>query len=208
MGNETSKSIDRRRRDPAFADHYFVGHGIDIGAGNDCLDKHRLSFPKMLSCRRWDMNDGDAKDMAGIADNIFDFVHSSHCLEHLTDPYVALDNWLRILKPGGYLVVIVPDEDMYEQGRFPSTFNGDHKVTFTTWKPRSWCSTSVNVFDLVRHVDAEPIKIESLHATYDWTTRHRWDQTCGQAEAAIEFILRKRMAAERIVLGRLPGVLA
>ena len=86
MGDETSKSIARRLRDPAFANIYFVGHGIDIGAGSDCLDKHRASFPKMLSCRRWDTEDGDAKDMASVPDNTYDFVHSSHCLEHLTDP--------------------------------------------------------------------------------------------------------------------------
>ena len=55
----------------------------------------------MKSCRSWDLPDGDAQYMASIEDGLFDFVHSSHCLEHMQDPQTALANWIRILKPGG-----------------------------------------------------------------------------------------------------------
>ena len=43
---------------------------------------------------------------------------------------------------------IVPDEDLYEQGVFPSRFNPDHKATFTVAKRRSWSPVSINVLDL------------------------------------------------------------
>ena len=66
----------------------------------------------MKSCRAWDVPEWeDAELMESIEDNYFDFVHSSHCLEHMVNPYISLNNWIRILKPGGHLVCIIPDED-------------------------------------------------------------------------------------------------
>ncbi len=53
-----------------------------------------------------------------------------------------MHHWLRVLKPGGHLVVTIPEEDLYEQGRFPSTFNLDHKWTFTIHKQKSWSAKS------------------------------------------------------------------
>lgn len=96
----------------------------------------------MSEVRTWDWEDGDAQFLASVSDGEFDFVHSSHCLEHLVDPRKGLRNRLRVGRPGGYLVVTVPDEDLYEQGIFPSTFNQDHKWTFTIWKARSWGARS------------------------------------------------------------------
>ena len=39
----------------------------------------------------------------------------------------------------------VPDEDLYEQGQFPSTYNVDHKWTFTILKTTSWSPCSLNL---------------------------------------------------------------
>ena len=111
-------------------------------------EAHRIRYFYILSCFpvsakcAWDLGDGDATFMESVKDETYDFVHSSHCLEHLLDPEKGLRNWFRILKPGGYLVVIVPDEDLYEQGVFPSTFNADHKWTFTISKSGSWSDKS------------------------------------------------------------------
>ena len=44
--------------------------------------------------------------------------------------------------------LVVPDEDLYEQGVFPSRFNDDHKATFTISKSRSWSAKSINVLEL------------------------------------------------------------
>lgn len=134
---ELSKSIQRRLHIPAFSNRYFVGSGIDIGGKPDPLGFYRPLFRGMKSCETWDIEDGDAQFLSGVNDNTFDFVHSSHCLEHMRDPSVALANWLRVLKPGGHAIVLVPDEDMYEQGAWPSRFNRDHKWTFATYKEKS-----------------------------------------------------------------------
>jgi ubiquinone/menaquinone biosynthesis C-methylase UbiE len=204
--NEASKAIARRLHDVRFASRYFVGSGIDIGAGNDSIAQYAEFFPGMLSLRNWDMPDGDAQLLKGIADESFHFVHSSHCLEHMRDPEEALRNWFRVLKPNGHLVCTVPDEDLYEQGRFPSTFNDDHKWTFSIWKAQSWSTRAVNLFDLLQALgaSAQTLKVELLDATYRYQLP-RFDQTLTQVgESAIEFIVRKRPANEIAAHGRLP----
>ena len=98
MSKETGKSTLRRFHDNRFATRYFVGDGIDIGAGDDPLSDYSEFFPRITSLRPWDMPDGDAQYMHGVNDNTYDFVHSSHCLEHVRDPKVTLGNWIRICK--------------------------------------------------------------------------------------------------------------
>lgn len=193
--NEMGKAVLRRQRDPNFALRYFVGHGIDIGCGNDPIGLYTQAFPLMASCQPWDViyGHGDAQKMEGIPDDTFDWVASAHCLEHLHDPAEALRNWVRICRPGGHLVLTFPDEDLYEQGVWPSEFNPDHKHTFTIYKPESWCADSVNVLDLLRHLSGVDIlKVELLdHA--NWYGVGRFDQTLTPiAESAIEVVLRKR----------------
>jgi SAM-dependent methyltransferase len=200
---ECSKSIARRQRDPAFARFYFRGEGVDIGGKPDPLALYSELFPAITSVRTWDLEDGDAQFMAGVADNTFDFVHSSHCLEHLHDAAEGLKNWLRVVKPGGYVIVMIPDEDMYEQGVFPSTFNRDHKATFTIYKSKSWSPVSVNVLDLLRGLgpEARVERVELLTATYRYDLP-RFDQTLTPiGECGIEFVIRK-VTAEEAAQGR------
>ena len=204
---ECSKSISRRLGDPRFARNYFVGDGVDIGGKPDPLSLYQELFPLMTSVRTWDWEDGDAEFMQGVPDSAFGFVFASHCLEHLGDPRVGLTNWLRILKPGGHLIITIPDEDLYEQGRFPSTFNRDHKWTFTISKARSWCEKSINVVDLVKELGAEADvrKIELLDTGYRYALP-RFDQSLTPiAECAIEFIVRKRLPVEIEAGGPMPS---
>lgn len=201
---ECSKSIIRRLYEPNFINRYFVGRGLDIGGKPDPLCLYQELFCQMGPVRTWDWEDGDAQFLEGVADDEYDFVHSSHCLEHLVDPIEGLINWFRVVRPGGYLVVTVPDEDLYEQGVFPSTFNRDHKWTFTIMKLRSWSERSLNVVDLIRKLgeSAELIRIEQLAATYRYDLP-RYDQTLTPVgECGIEFIVRKRPEMEVAVCGR------
>jgi SAM-dependent methyltransferase len=203
---ESSKSVMRRLHDSRFVTRYFVGQGIDIGAGPDSLGQYAEFFFAMTGCKAWDLPDGDAQLLATIADASLDFAHSSHCLEHLRDPVEALRNWLRVIKPGGHVIVTIPDEDMYEQGIFPSVLNTDHKWTFTIHKDGSWSPRSVNLLELLARFagEAEIVKIEKLDATYRYNLP-RLDQTMTPlGECAIEFILRKRTPEEIQRRGRLP----
>jgi SAM-dependent methyltransferase len=203
---ECSKSISRRLQNPRFLTRYFVGAGIDIGGKPDPLALYLELFPLMGRVRTWDLEDGDAQFLTDVADNSLDFVHSSHCLEHLVDPHEGLRNWLRVVRPGGHVIVTVPDEDLYEQGTFPSTYNADHKWTFTIRKSRSWSGRSINVVELLDSLgeDAEPVRIELLDSTYRYALP-RYDQSqTPVAECGIEFVIRKRTAEEVAFGGRAP----
>src|SRR5271163_813277 len=115
------------------------GSGIDIGCGPD---------PITPEVRKFDKADGDANRISDFVREQFDFVFSSHCLEHMDDPRKAVIEWWKLVKPGGHLYFLVPDEDLYEQGVFPSRFNAGHTATFTISKARSWSPASVNVLEL------------------------------------------------------------
>jgi SAM-dependent methyltransferase len=203
---ECSKSIARRLRDSRYATRYFVGVGIDIGGRPDPLALYAELFPSITSVKTWDLEDGDAQMLATVGDESFDFIFSSHCLEHLVDPFEGLRNWLRVLKPGGHLVITVPDEDLYEQGVWPSTHNRDHKSSFTMAKAKSWCPKSIGVLDLLRSLGpgADIRKIEVVDDAYRFDLP-RFDQTLSPvAECAIEVIVRKRPQTEVDRGGRLP----
>jgi len=203
---ECSKSIMRRMREPNFANRYFVGSGLDVGGGPDPLSLYRELFPRMRGVQTFDKEDGDAEILEAIADESMDFVHSSHTLEHMRDPAQALQNWFRAVKPGGHLIITVPDEDLYEQGQFPSTWNGDHKHTFTIWKARSWSVKSHNLTELVTALGpaAEIALLQKLDDSYRYTLP-RFDQTLTPiGECGIECVVRKRPAAEIDAGGRKP----
>jgi SAM-dependent methyltransferase len=203
---ECSKSIMRRMHEPNFSNRYFVGYGLDIGGGPDPLGLYIELFPRMLGVKAWDKEDGDAQTLKDIEDAHYDFVHSSHCLEHLENPEIGITNWFRILKPGGHLVITVPDEDMYEQGEFPSTWNGDHKFTFTISKAKSWSPKSINIIDLITKLgkELELIKLHKLDESFRYTLP-RFDQTLTPiGECGIEIILRKRTKKETQEGGRMP----
>ncbi len=136
------------------------GKGLDVGCGDD---------PVLPHVTRFDKADGDANRLSAHVHEQYNFVFASHVLEHLRDPLEALRDWLRVLKPGGHLIVLVPDEDLYEQGVFPSVFNDDHTHTFTLAKARSWSPVSVNVLDLARDLapEAELVRAELHDHGYD-----------------------------------------
>jgi SAM-dependent methyltransferase len=63
----------------------------------------------------------DATDLAAVSNAHYDFVLASHVLEHIANPIAALREWGRVLKPGGLLVVIVPDRTTMFDHRRPVT---------------------------------------------------------------------------------------
>ncbi|CAN5515016.1 hypothetical protein BH10ACI4_BH10ACI4_01070 [soil metagenome] len=50
----------------------------------------------------------EGSDLANIPDNSYDFVLSSHNLEHMANPVKALREWKRVLRPEGALIVVLP----------------------------------------------------------------------------------------------------
>jgi SAM-dependent methyltransferase len=57
-----------------------------------------------------------------VANSTYDFVLSSHNLEHFANPIKALFEWKRITRPGGALVLVVPDyRRTFDHRRAPTT---------------------------------------------------------------------------------------
>jgi 2-polyprenyl-3-methyl-5-hydroxy-6-metoxy-1,4-benzoquinol methylase len=134
--NEASKT--QRVRGPDFVEKFLKGRVIDIGCGADLVVPWAEPF---------DRPHGDASKVSTVRPHAsYDCVHSSHCLEHMEDPVAALADWWSLVRPGGYLVTVVPDEELYEQGMWPSLFNWDHKWAFTMAAPRA--EHVINVVDL------------------------------------------------------------
>lgn len=56
---------------------------------------------------------GWAERLDKINNDCLDFVYSSHLLEDYPDWEPVLREWLRVLKPGGRLIVLIPDRDLW-----------------------------------------------------------------------------------------------
>ena len=63
----------------------------------------------------------EGADLRMIQSGIYDFVLSSHMLEHTANPLRALAEWARVLKPRGGLVLVVPHRDGTFDHRRPVT---------------------------------------------------------------------------------------
>jgi SAM-dependent methyltransferase len=188
MADETSKA-NKRRANTYLYNKIFNGDGIDIGCGTDILKKD--VYPNINNVEPFDLQHGDAQYIDKYVNREFDFVHSSQCLEHMVDANIALQNWWKIVKPGGYLIFSMPDEDLYEQGVFPSRWNPDHKWTFSIYKKNSWSFVHLNILDMISYLDkCEILKVELIDTNYNYTLTNV-DQTRGDAEAFIEVILKK-----------------
>lgn len=156
MANESSKT---RRVWGELERSVLRGEGIDIGCGPD---------PVLPGVTPFDLAHGDANEIDRYVHRQFDFVYASHCLEHMRDPREAIVRWWSLVKPGGVLFLIVPDEDLYEQGFWPSRFNRDHKWTFTIAKRESWSPVSVNLLDLAKSLTGgEVLDIRLFDTAYD-----------------------------------------
>ena len=195
MSLESARANVRRARDPFFR-RIFQGVGIDIGAGPDNVASGNL-FPGIVSCEAFDREHGDAAHVLQHRPAAsYDFVYSSHCLEDLESPVEAIREWYALVKPDGYLVLLLPDEDLYEQGFFPSHFNSNHFWTFTIAKRQteSWSPRSINLISLIvenlPHSRIMRVSVEDSNYDYSLTNV---DQTAASpgAEANIETVIKK-----------------
>lgn len=66
----------------------------------------------------------EATALTGIPDGAYDFLLSSHCLEHVANPLAALLEWRRVVRPCGDLVLLLPDPRRTFDHRRPLTTIG------------------------------------------------------------------------------------
>lgn len=63
----------------------------------------------------------EASNLQFLEDSSYDFVLSSHCIEHLANPLQGLAEWLRVLKQDGLLILVVPHKGGTFDHRRPVT---------------------------------------------------------------------------------------
>lgn len=139
---------------------YCKGNGINIGCGSRPID----------GAINVDTNPKAKADIYADASrlpfcsNHFDYVVSSHCLEHIQEaPLLIIREWLRPLKLGGKLAFIVPDGSQGTIALGPKNgvlVEGRHVHIFTEETLRS----------LLDFAGAKIIKIETLERP-EWETR-------------------------------------
>jgi SAM-dependent methyltransferase len=60
----------------------------------------------------------EGSDLHPVATARYDFLLSSHNLEHFANPVKGLKEWQRVVKPGGHLILILPHyQRTFDQGR-------------------------------------------------------------------------------------------
>ena len=163
---ETKKT--NQLRNSAFYNNYIHNKKvIDIGAGSD---------PISANAERFDINEGDANFILNYKiKNSYDTVYSSHCLEDMIDAKRSLSDWWTLVKSSGHLILIVPDEDLYEQGIWPSLFNWDHKHTFTLKQSKSLSPVSLNIENLVKQLpNSKIISVKIQDTNYDYNLKKKY----------------------------------
>jgi len=69
----------------------------------------------------------EGADLSVIKDDTYDFILSSHSLEHMANPLKAMKEWLRVLKKGGVILAILPDKRYTFDHKRPTTTLGHLK---------------------------------------------------------------------------------
>lgn len=127
FGPETQKAHDRRNK-AGFYKKYCQGKGLDIGFAGYVEGSKPITNSIGI--------DRDYPGYDGInlpfSEGSQDFVYSSHCLEHIEDYKGTIKEWHRVVKVGGFIIITVPHQYLYEKrASLPSQFNADHKRFYT-----------------------------------------------------------------------------
>ncbi|MBN1383300.1 MAG: class I SAM-dependent methyltransferase [Elusimicrobia bacterium] len=121
---EAREQLERDMKHPerlALLPYCSTGKGIDVGCGHrkthdNCIgidiipegEKGKYGCVTGKASTADVCTSGD--DLHMFSDGELDFVVSRHNLEHYVDVIKTLLEWKRVLKPGGIMAVIVPDE--------------------------------------------------------------------------------------------------
>jgi SAM-dependent methyltransferase len=126
---ETKRSLDHRHRD-GFLRKYLRGENIlDIGPRRGKTETQPVSPGAIAVDLDYPGYDGRTLPFSnGSQDAVFCYYY----LQGLDDYRSAIDDWFRVLKVGGFLIIIVPHQYLFERKlTLPSSFVGGHKRFYT-----------------------------------------------------------------------------
>lgn len=65
----------------------------------------------------------EASDLKEVPSEKYDFLISSHCLEHCANALKTVTEWLRVVKKGGAILLVLPDKNFtFDHNRYITTF--------------------------------------------------------------------------------------
>jgi SAM-dependent methyltransferase len=116
----------------------------------------------------------EASLLSTIPNNRYDFIFSAHTFEHIANPLKALYNWVQVLKPHGYIILVVPEKTVSFDHRRPySSFEKvlDHYKRNVGEDDLSCLSEVLSLHDLNR--DSERWTFEEFyeHSTHNYRYR-------------------------------------
>ena len=124
-----------------------VGSGAEVGPGRRRLgDRDRtITFDRyraFIGNGKTDVDViADGSDLP-LRDGLLDYLISAHCLEHVPDTLGYLEEWLRVLKGRGCLLLILPHMDRtFDRGRPLSTLEhhlAERGVSNDPERPLHW----------------------------------------------------------------------
>jgi ubiquinone/menaquinone biosynthesis C-methylase UbiE len=100
---------------------YCVGKGCDVGFGGDKIVKVNcdgIDYTQPYAYTGKDKVDIPCKvgtEPIPVPPNTYDYVYSSHLIEDFEDTTAILEDFVRIIKPGGTLILVFPDQPVYEE---------------------------------------------------------------------------------------------
>lgn len=105
-----------KKADAKLMYQYCVGRGVEIGPGSNRwanINTIAVDLKGTFKGRVYPAPDiiGMAYDLSMFPDGSRDFVTNAHLVEHLLNPIKALREWKRVVRPGGYFYLIVPDKN-------------------------------------------------------------------------------------------------
>lgn len=135
-----TRALGHRLRMVAAHREAFVGRGLEIGGASRIFSAsgaipvyqiaHGIDNVTFSDRTRWEgrVEAGDtfvfdvgkppgrqyiaeARDLAAIPDETYDFVISSHMLEHSANPIAVLNEWKRVVRTSGALMLVLPHRD-------------------------------------------------------------------------------------------------
>jgi hypothetical protein len=101
------------------------GRGIDVGCGPRKIQASAIGIDIQKKGTQAEII--SAGDNLPFRDGMLDYVVACHNLEHYEDPQRALAEWRRVLKPGGVLGAVVPDDRIIDT----RSLNPEHRQAFT-----------------------------------------------------------------------------
>lgn len=128
VGTESQRT-HQDKIDNGFYTKYMAGNGLDIGYAGYISGCEPI-LPTAIGIDK-DYPGYDGRTLP-FKDESQDYVYSSHCLEHISNVNLAIQEWHRVTKENGFIVIVVPHQHLYEKKKYhPSVWNLDHKHFFT-----------------------------------------------------------------------------